>query len=336
MDSLSQIALGAAVGVATMGRRTAVWKAALWGAVAGTLPDLDVLIDHGDPIRNMVLHRAETHAPFWLTLFSLPLAAGIARLHGEWAQWRRWWLAIWLALVTHPLLDAMTVYGTQLALPWSNHPFAVGSVFIIDPLYTLPLLAGAGWALATRGTGRGLAANAAGLLLSTAYLAWGVFAQQQVERVARASLAAQGIQTERVLVAPAAFSSVLWRVVAVSGDHFHEGFRSLLDATPLMAFDRFERGAALSEELKGLDAVQRIAAFSKGFYKLRLEGDRVLLSDLRMGQEPNYIFTFEVARQHSAPEPTMPPVQVGTRLDLARGLPWLWRRTLGEPVAPPR
>jgi inner membrane protein len=78
MDSLSQIALGAAVGVATMGRRTAVWKAALWGAVAGTLPDLDVLIDHGDPIRNMVLHRAETHAPFWLTLFSLPLAPASA------------------------------------------------------------------------------------------------------------------------------------------------------------------------------------------------------------------------------------------------------------------
>jgi len=336
MDSLSQIALGAAVGVATMGRRTAVWKAALWGAVAGTLPDLDVLIDHGDPVRNMVLHRAETHAPFWLTLFSLPLAAGIARLHGEWAQWRRWWLAIWLALVTHPLLDAMTVYGTQLALPWSNQPFAVGSVFIIDPLYTLPLLAGAGWALATRGTGRGLAANAAGLLLSTAYLGWGVFAQQQVERVARASLAAQGIQAERVLVTPAAFSSMLWRVVAVSGDQFHEGFRSLLDTTPLMAFDRFERGAALAEELKGQDAVQRIAAFSKGFYKLRLEGDRVLLSDLRMGQEPNYIFTFEVARRHSAPVPTIPPVQVGTRLDLARGLPWLWRRTLGEPLAPPR
>ena len=65
MDSLSQIALGAAVGVAVMGRRTAVWKAAAWGAVAGTLPDLDVLIDHGDPVRNMVLHRAESHALFW-------------------------------------------------------------------------------------------------------------------------------------------------------------------------------------------------------------------------------------------------------------------------------
>ena len=126
MDSLSQLALCAAVGMAVMGRCTAVWKAALWGGVAGTLPDLDVFIDHGDAIRNMVLHRAETHAPFWLTLFSLPFAAAVARLRGEWAQWRRWWLA----LVTHPLLDAMTVYGTQLALPFSSRPYGVGSVAI--------------------------------------------------------------------------------------------------------------------------------------------------------------------------------------------------------------
>ena len=49
MDSLTQIALGSAVGVAVMGRRTAVWKAALWGAIGGTLPDLDTFIDHGDP-----------------------------------------------------------------------------------------------------------------------------------------------------------------------------------------------------------------------------------------------------------------------------------------------
>ncbi len=336
MDSLSQIALGAAVGVAPWGRRTALWKAALWGAVAGTLPDLDVLIEHGDPIRNMVLHRAETHAPFWLTLFSLPLAAGVARLHGEWAQWRRWWLAIWLALVTHPLLDAMTVYGTQLALPFSDHPFGVGSIFIIDPLYTLPLLAGTGWALATRGRGRALLANAAGLVLSTAYLAWSFAAQQQVEQVARASLAAQGIAAERVLVTPTAFNTLLWRVVAVSGDHFHEGFHSLLDRTPGLHFDRFERGSALAAELQGLDGVQRIAAFTKGFFKLQQQGGRVLISDLRMGQEPTYVFTFAVAEKQSALAPLVPAEQVGARLDLERGVPWLWRRALGEPLPPPR
>lgn len=336
MDSLSQIALGAAVGVATMGRRTAVWKAALWGAVAGTLPDLDVLIDHGNPVHDMVLHRAATHAPFWLTLFSLPFAAAVARLHGEGVLWRRWWLAIWLALVTHPLLDAMTVYGTQLALPFSNHPYGVGSVFIIDPLYTLPLLLGAGWALASKGSTRGLVANLAGLVLSTAYLGWGVAAQQQVERIARTSLAAQGITAEQLLVSPTAFNSLLWRVVAVAGDHYHEGFYSLLDAEPRLAFDRFDRGTALAAELQGVDAVQRIAAFSKGFYKLRQDGDRLLISDLRMGQEPAYLFTFDVARRHSPAVALATPVQVGLRPDLARGLPWLWRRMWGEPLPPPR
>lgn len=336
MDSVSQLALGAAVGVAVMGRRTAVWKAALWGAVAGTLPDMDVLIDHGDPISNMVLHRAETHAPFWLTLFSLPLAVAVARLHGEWAQWRRWWLALWLALVTHPLLDTMTVYGTQLALPFSSHPFGVGSVFIIDPLYTLPLLAGAGWALASRGSRRGLAANAAGLMLSSAYLVWGVAAQAHVERLARGSLAAQGVAAEQVLVTPTAFNSVLWRVVALSGPHYHEGFHSLLDAGPQITFERFERGQALSGALQGIEGVGRIAAFSKGFYKLHADGARLFVTDLRMGQEPAYVFTFAVAERHSAVRPLVPPEQLGARPDLRRGLPWLWRRAWGVPLPPPR
>ena len=336
MDSLSQIALGAAVAVAVMGRRTAVWKAAVWGAVAGTLPDLDVLIDHGNPIHNMVLHRAETHALFWLTLFSLPLAALVAKLHGEMAIWRRWWLALWLVLVTHPLLDTMTVYGTQLALPFSDHPYGLGSIFIIDPLYTLPLLAGAGWALAARGGGAGLRANQVGLLLSTAYLGWGLVAQQQVEAVARASLAAQGIRAEAVLVTPTAFNTLLWRVVVIDGAHFHEGFRSLLDDQPQMQFDRFERGTPLDEDMQRIDGVQRIAAFSKGFFKLHQDGADLLITDLRMGQEPNYTFSFAVAERHSPLVALAVPRQQGSRPDIGRGLRWLWQRALGQPLPPPR
>jgi inner membrane protein len=336
MDSLSQLALGAAVGVAAMGRRTAVWKAALWGGVAGTLPDLDVFIDHGDAVRNMVLHRAETHALFWLSLFSLPFAACVARLHGDGPIWRRWWLALWLALVTHPLLDVMTVYGTQLALPFTSHPFAVGSVAIIDPLYTLPLLVGAGWALASRGSTAGLRANALGLVLSTAYLGWGLVAQQQVERIAHASLQAQGISAERMLVMPTTFNSLLWRVLVVDGAHYHEGFHSLLDAQTTMHFDRFDRGADLAAGVSGIDGVQRIAAFSKGFYKLQAEGGRIVISDMRMGQEPAYIFSFAVAQRQSPPVPLPVPEAVGRRPDVQRALPWLWRRMWGEPLPPPR
>jgi inner membrane protein len=332
MDSLSQIALGAAVGVAVMGRRTALGKSAAWGAAAGTLPDLDVFIDHGDAIANMVLHRAETHSLFWLTLFSLPFGALVARLHGQWALWQRWWLAIWLALITHPLLDAMTVYGTQLALPFTNHPFGAASVFIIDPLYTLPLLAGTGITLATTR----LRANTLGLVLSTAYLAWGFGVQQHVEQVARDALTRQGIAAERVLVTPSAFNTIAWRVVVMQREHYFEGFYSLLDKERTIAFDRFDRGAALEAEVSGLHGVQRISEFSRGFYALRQQDQRVMITDLRMGQEPAYTFSFAIAERASPARALAVPEQVGTRPDPGRFLPWLWRRIGGDPAPPPR
>ncbi|WP_309246659.1 metal-dependent hydrolase [Ramlibacter montanisoli] len=201
MDSISQIALGAAVGIATMGRRTALWKAALWGGIAGTLPDLDVVIDHGDALRNMTMHRGASHSLFWLSVVSPLMAALPAAVHRERPLFTRWWLAMWLALVTHPLLDAMTVYGTRLLLPFSDHPFAVGSVFIIDPLYTVPLLVGVGIALSRRDGAR-LRWNGAGLALSTAYLAWSVVAQAQVRDAAQEALAAQGGGPATLLVTP--------------------------------------------------------------------------------------------------------------------------------------
>ncbi|MET0334356.1 MAG: metal-dependent hydrolase [Rhizobacter sp.] len=344
MDSLSQIALGASVGIAVMcggpsagGRRTAVWKAALWGAVCGTLPDLDVLFDHGDPIRNMVLHRAESHSLFWLSVVSLPLAAGIARLHGEWALWRRWWLAVWLMLVTHPLLDAMTVYGTQLGLPFTHHPYGVGSMFIVDPLYTVPLLVGGIWALGAHHASRGLKANAIGLAFSTAYLAWSVVAQVQVERTAREALQAQGIQATQVLVTPAPLNTLLWRVVAMDGDQYHEGFRSLLDGAAPMHFDRFPSGRALAPEVQAIEGMQRLSAFTQGFYKLHETSGRIVITDLRMGQEPTYTFSFAIAERRGATVQPLPaPVPEGRRLDVQRGLAWLWRRMWGEPLPPPR
>ena len=336
MDSLSQLALGAAVGIAVMGRRTAVWKAALWGGLCGTLPDLDAFIDHGDPISNMTLHRAETHALLYLTLLSPAVAALAARWHGEMAQFRRWWLALWLALVTHPLLDLMTVYGTQLALPFTDHPFGVGSIFIIDPLYTLPLLVGVAGALAARDTRR-WRWNAAGLALSTAYLAWGVAAQQHVQAAAQDSLRAQGIQAQRLLVTPTAFNTLLWRVVVVTPSGYHEGFHSLLDRERHIDFDAFPRGEALYEALRGHPPVERIAWFSHGLFKMDEHDGELSITDLRMGQEPHYTFTFVVAQRKSPRLATMAPRWVGQRPDMARVLPWLWRRALGQTTAaPPR
>ena len=337
MDSVSQLALGAAVGVAVMGRRTSLVKAAGWGAVLGTLPDLDVFIDHGDPMLNMVLHRAESHALLWLTLCAPVFAAGIARLHGEWPLWRRWWLAVWLILITHPLLDTLTIYGTQLALPFSNHPYGLGSVFVIDPLYTLPLLLGLLFALAGwRRPAFALRANAVGLALSTAYLLWGMAVQLHVRGVAQSSLARQGVQAQALLVTPTAFNSVLWRVVATTPTQYHEGFYSLLDARTEPVWETHERGAELLQAYAGHPGYERLNRFAKGLVSIQAVNGRAHLSDLRMGQTPTYTFSFDIGPAAGpGAEPEAAQAR-GRRPELSRALPWLWARLRGDPLPPPR
>jgi inner membrane protein len=335
MDSLTQIALGAAIGVAVMGRRTAAWKAALWGGVAGLLPDLDVLWDHGDPVLNMVLHRAETHALFWLACASGPLAWWVARINGEPALWRRWWLAMALALMTHPVLDWFTIYGTQLFLPFTDEALGLGSLFIIDPLYSLPLMAGVVWAV--RGSSLGWRANNVGLAWSCVYIAWSVLAQQHVMVHAQASLRSAGLSTEQVFVTPAPFNTVLWRVVAVDGDHLHEGFYSLMDQGRAVRFDAFERGTALMEAQAHHPQLQRLLRFADGFVSLRQDPDGHLwMSDWRMGQYPNFVFTFNIGPSLATGQ--TPPVATQERrtMDVAAGLAWVWRRLWGEDIAPPR
>jgi len=55
-----------------------------------------------------------------------------------------------------------------------------------------------------------------------------------------------------------------------------------------------------------------------------------------MGQEPAYTFSFAVAERASPARALSVPLQVGSRPDVDRMLPWLLRRIGGDPTPPPR
>lgn len=307
MDSVSQLVLGATVSVAVMGRRVPIWQAALVGGVCGTLPDLDVFLDHGDAIRNMTLHRTESHALLYLTLVSPPIAWLVAGLFRQQVKWPAWWPAIWLALITHPLLDLMTVYGTQLGLPLTDYPYAIGSIFIVDPLYTLPLLIGLTLALWRRG-GTGLRWNQAGLALSTLYLVWSVAIQSVAGWQIKQSLTQQGIATDKVLITPTAFNTLVWRSVVMTPDRYGEVYWSLLSPRrPLQVVWR-PRHPELFEALRGDWYAERVAWFSHGFYAMAERNGEITIADLRMGEGGNFTFTFGLGTpQQPDPQPQRLP-----------------------------
>lgn len=347
MDSLTQIALGSAVGIAVMGRRTPVWKAAVAGAVFGTLPDLDALIDYGDPLRNMTFHRAASHGLFYLALLSPLLAWLTLRLWPDSGSYRRWLSAILAILVTHVLLDALTVYGTQLLQPFSDFPFEVGSIFIIDPLYTLPLLAGVLVAVRSK-TMPGHRWNMAAMVLSSAYLLWGISAQYHVRLAAEKALAQQPHKIERILVTATPFNTWVWRILAMTPDGYLEGFRSMNDSGNNIVFDFFPfADASLQAAAKPHQSsaslpvaeweIARMVWFSHGFFQLQEVQGKLIISDLRMGQEPFYTFNFVVAerdtnQQWQAVSPKLESVRPPVRATLS----WLMERATGKVVPPPR
>lgn len=294
MDSLTQATLGAAVGGAVMGRR-AGWRAFALGAGVGTLPDLDSFIPYGGAVADFTYHRGYTHALFVQTLVAPLIAWPISRSrarHGE--SYRRWLLTVWLILITHALLDAVTIYGTQLWLPFSDYPVGLGSLFIIDPLYTLPLLVGIFVAVGNPWQRAGW--NATGLVLSTAYLAWAIVVQQVVEQRAEAAIAREGLAVDRVLATPAPFNTLLWRVVAV-GDNAHwEGFYTVGSGRPI-GFNRYPNSPELLEGIGDTWAVQRLQYFTKGFYAVTERDGSVIVTDLRMGQAGFYAFGFRVGER---------------------------------------
>lgn len=337
MDSVSQAALGAAVGVVVIGRHRPVWQSALAGALVGTLPDLDVFLDKGDAVRDMVLHRAETHAFFWQLLASPLIAAPLSLLSGTRKLFMRWWLMALLVLVTHSMLDSLTVYGTRIALPFSDQPVGLGSLFIIDPLYTLPLLLGLLLSLLLkRPSARHWAT--AGLAISTLYAGWAMAAQAHVTRQVMAAPQAAGLQADQVLVTATPFNTLLWRIVLLDDTSYHEGFYSVLD--PWLApgrpirFQRHDRGAELEAATADFPSANLVRDFSKGFYRLHDDGAYAYITDLRMGLHPFYSFSFAFAQHQSVPLKPIDPIRFKRRPPMATGLLWLKKRLLGEDLPP--
>ncbi|WP_020406146.1 metal-dependent hydrolase [Hahella ganghwensis] len=303
MDSVTQIMLGAAVGQAVIGHKVGR-KALVWGAICGTLPDLDVFIPFGGAVEDFTFHRSFSHSLLVQALIAPLIVWIILKCHPQTREHRqRWFWLVLLALWTHALLDSFTVYGTQLFWPLSEYPVGFSSIFIIDPIYTVPLIIGVcAAAIIRRHPQQGIWLNYAGLFLSSLYLGWTLIAKGLIEHRLETAMADQGIESDKILTTPAPFNTLLWRAVIMDDTQYHEAYLSVLDTPEDMTINSYPTEPALLTALEDEWGVQRLQWFTKGFYIVRQEGDQVVLSDLRMGVEGSYVFNFQVGSINQEPE----------------------------------
>ncbi|MDN2481052.1 metal-dependent hydrolase [Vibrio agarivorans] len=326
MDSITQAALGATVAGAIAGKRCNA-KVLLVGALLGTLPDLDVFLDYGDAVNNTIKHRGFSHSLFVLPPLALLISWLYCRFRPDpfWSFKRVSFVTL-SVLITHTLLDAMTTYGTQLLWPLDGY-FELRNVFIIDPLYTLPLLLAIGVAcFAKQHGGRWCQAV---VLISTLYLGWGYTAQQVVAKRVEANLAAQAIPSERVLITPTPFNTVLWRIVVMDDGKYWEGLASLFDQDSHIEFvNRPLSVWPLEEEPTTLMGLR---AFSHGYLNYREESGMLIVSDLRLGMANNLSFEFAFAERDEVGEWAL--LESTQRYPGERGfehLNTLWERLKGD------
>lgn len=330
--------LGAGVAAAAIGPYAGARKAAIIGAVLGTVPDLDVFIPLGDPVTDFVQHRGPSHSLIVHAIVTPIFAEPLVRVIRSLREHRgATYLAVFLCLATHALLDALTIYGTRIFWPLIPDPLALGSMFIIDPIYTLPLLVAFIWALCVRAWTPQIArVVSVALIVSTAYLGWSAIAQKVAEKRGDLVLADLGIEAERTWSTPMPFNTLFWRVIAIDGDRYLNLYIPLLGTQETVTAYAHPRGEALMACIEELPKAAELAAFSKGFFKLWEVDGRIRVSDLRMGVTPNYVFQFEVAERDGDALSKIAPVRLSTERGAAdQDIDWLWTSILGARAVRP-
>ena len=335
MDSITHLFLGGAI-VAAIAPARHRRAALLAGAALNTMPDLDVLplALCDDLVVRMTWHRSATHSWRLLPFVAWALWAFFRSRGGRVAEAPvRWWWAIFLCLMAHPLIDAFTVYGTQLFWPLPMRPLMWSSLFIVDPLFTLPWLVACVVAWFARERILAQRALVAGIALGIAYVGWSMVAKSLVDRDADRALATLGLAGAPRFSVPTPLNTLLWRVVAMTPDGFVEGERSLVADSGPMPFRAHASDIGALMAVRGLPSVQRLLWFDHGFAKAEVRGRQLVLSDLRMGSEPDYAFRFAVARRGNADGWVAidPPRQAPLDVQGGWGFAGLWHRIWNVP-----
>jgi len=398
LDSLTQIVLGAACGEIVAGKKIGN-RAMLWGAVGGTIPDLDVLAGlFTDEITSTSFHRGFMHsilfavlAPWilakltewfygtnvykrrgykavamviWL-VFYLGAATGINFIPvllgeglswyaliptlalGAWFAWKLWrdywqrdlrlveatygtWVALFFwSIATHPLLDCLTSWGTQILQPFSDLRVQWCTVSVVDPIATVPFLILLIVASRTpKSNPRRAWWNWAGVAWFCSYLLiYNMWHKSVVNQTFEETLAAKNITFDRYYTNPTLFNNIVWSGVAEGDSAYYFGQYGFNDCRK-----EFSPISVIPKNHHLLDIVPPdsragyfLRWFTDGYYNvIPYRGDTLQVNDLRFGllgdslRGNNYVFPFLVFKNEKGEWDVLQNNRNKENMDLSR------------------
>ena len=289
MDSLTQIVLGAACGEAVLGKKIGN-KALLFGAIGGTIPDLDVFVGsllYGNEIDAMLFHRGFMHSVLFSVLGAFLLGWLVHRLYDSGKRLhittqKDWTKLFFWSLFTHPILDCFTPYGTQLFAPFSNYRVALNNIAVADPLYTAPfLICLIVLMFFNRKSNRRRLWLKLGIGISSFYMLITIFNKIYVDSVFKNSLSDKGINYSRYSIQPAILNNVLWYGIAETEEAYQVGFYSLFDSSNRFSdWQTIPKTRALTTT--EYEDIKNLAWFSDDYFNVEIiDGINYLYKDLR-------------------------------------------------------
>lgn len=399
MDSLTQIVLGAAVAEAALGKKIGN-RAMVWGAIAGTIPDLDVLANgFMTPIDALAFHRGITHSFLFEIIAALLLGWGVFKMYQsprhKWfgivgwsilsaaigisilflggfglmktvigllflagsglliykrynrtsyttpkASIMQWQWMFFLSLITHPILDCFTTYGTQILLPFSDQRVAFNNIAVADPAYTVPFLICLLIAMFLARTNPNRSRwNNAGLIISSLYMIFTLYNKTRINTIFENSLRQDHIVYSRYMTTPSILNNILWSGIAETDSAFYFGQYSFFDKQKtfkLMKRDKNnpEFATALEED----PTLKTLRWFSDDYFAIeRKSGDSIQYYDLRFGtfrvkpSDPdNFVFKF-ILQENPVGKFTLLGQDDGPRdANMGEVFKMLWNRILGN------
>jgi len=282
MDSFTQVLLGIATAELCAGKKLQR-KTFLYGAILGTLPDLDVVIGQFmNPVDGVAIHRGLSHSILFFLLLSPILGWLITKIERDKISFASATKMVFWCLLTHVLLDLFTSWGTQIFWPLPDR-IALKTIFVIDPLYTIPLLIFL--ILAWRKKDDFISRKKyvlIGVYLSSFYLlitcSLKLYALHQFDK----ALKTQNIAYDDLIVKPTAFNCILWNANIATKDAYFLGDYSLFD-TQSISFKKHPKNNTLAQQLAGNSDFEKLKVISEGWFIVTKIENQFYFNDLRFG-----------------------------------------------------